>query len=429
VVPSWLKRAFNDFQASYDADELVAGSTPSSVLVVATTLVGTLLVLGFAPGIRDTAHLTAVGSSIGLVLIGSACTLGAWFKGCRGTAGSIFTLFDNIFYAAALGLAAVTSRPSVGIALAVIQGLSITIFPGRVYAPSHLFFVGMGLPQLAFLAIFRPEIPVTLILVASYVMMVVVSQSTGARRQAQERQAKLEAALDVADRVADESMQAALTSTLLTLGHFLHELRNFQTAIAVNLEFVETDTALGSDARAALAEAQDAQRQQAQLLRETIEDLRGRARPGQTRFHMGDVVVTEAQKSGPEVHVQGQLDFEVPGNPEHLRVVLLNLFRNAKQAGAVEIHCELRLEPSGSAIRLTVRDDGPGIPEEIRPQLFDSFVTSGKPGGSGLGLYLVRRHVELLGGQVRIEPRDSGGTVFTIVLPGRVLTPSRPASD
>jgi signal transduction histidine kinase len=429
VVLTWLQRAWRAFQASYDPDELVAASTPGAALFSSLSLIATLLALGYAPGLRDLTSLTHVGWSVVLALVGSIFTLLAWRQGCRGPWGTLFTLFDNPFYSASVGLAAVSSRPNVGLALAVIQGLMITLFPGRSYALSGLFLVMMALPQLILILVFQPELEIGLILLASYVMMIVVSQATGARRIARERQAKLEAALDVADRLADESMQAALTSTLLTLGHFLHELRNFQTAIAVNLEFVETDEGLSSEVRSALQEAQDAQRQQAALLRETIEDLRGRSRPGRTSFHLGNVLAAEGQKHGPEIAVVGHLDFEVAGNPEHLRVVMLNLFRNARQAGAARIECELRLEPSGSAIRLLVKDDGPGLPEGLHPQLFDSFVTSSKAGGSGLGLYLVRRHVELLGGQIRVESPGSGGTQFTIILPGRVLTPSTRALD
>lgn|GEM_PF-525734 len=426
---SWLQNLWRNFQASYDADELVAASTPGAALFSSLSMIITLLALGYAPGLRDLTSLTHVGWSIGLAVIGSSFTFLAWRKGCRGPWGTTFTLLDNPFYAASVGLAAVSSRPNVGLALAVIQGLMITLFPGRAYTLSGLFLVMMALPQIILVAVFRPEIEVALILIASYVMMIVVSQATGARRSARERQAKLEAALDVADRLADESMQAALTSTLLTLGHFLHELRNFQTAIAVNLEFVETDEGLSSEVRSALQEAQDAQRQQATLLRETIEDLRGRSKPGRTSFHLGDVLLAESQQyeQGPEIAVTGHRDFEVSGNPEHLRVVMLNLIRNARQAGATHVECELRLEPSGSAIRLLVKDDGPGLPEGLRPQLFDSFVTSSKAGGSGLGLYLVRRHIDLLGGQIRVDSAEGGGTQFTIILPGRVLTRSEPA--
>jgi signal transduction histidine kinase len=65
---------------------------------------------------------------------------------------------------------------------------------------------------------------------------------------------------------------------------------------------------------------------------------------------------------------------------------------------------------------LTFEDDGPGIPEAIRPLLFESFVTEGKPGGTGLGLAIVKKVVEEHGGRLAVQT-GAWGTRFTIRLP------------
>ncbi len=65
-----------------------------------------------------------------------------------------------------------------------------------------------------------------------------------------------------------------------------------------------------------------------------------------------------------------------------------------------------------------MRDNGPGIPEEIRDRLFDPFV-SGRAGGSGLGLAIVQRAVEAHRGLVLVESGPGTGTTFTIFLPAR----------
>jgi signal transduction histidine kinase len=72
------------------------------------------------------------------------------------------------------------------------------------------------------------------------------------------------------------------------------------------------------------------------------------------------------------------------------------------------------------AVRLQVRDDGPGIPDEIRGRLFEPFV-SGRTGGSGLGLAIVQRAVEAHRGLVLVDSEPGTGTTFTIFLPARML--------
>ncbi len=128
------------------------------------------------------------------------------------------------------------------------------------------------------------------------------------------------------------------------------------------------------------------------------------------------------------------------GNRDQLVQVLLNLVKNAAEAilsdheharrGGGEITLStayqhgVRLAVPGSAQRqhlplvVTVRDNGPGIAEDIRPHLFEPFV-SGKPSGSGLGLALVAKIVGDHAGLIEVDSRP-GRTDFRLCLP--VLT-------
>jgi len=422
VVPPWLLKSWQAFVASADPDELLAQSGPISVLLGPGSLVGVLVCLAYVPPLARITELRNVPWSAALIAMGGCLTLLAWSRGCRGTIGGLGTLFDNAHYSAGLTLAAVSCREGVGIALALVHGLIFAAIQGRTYALTGLLATTMVLPVLAVLIVVRPAIPVAIVLIASLALMVFIMNSTRTRRLERQRSLRLEQALGAADRLADESMQAALTTTLLTLGHFLHELRNYQTAIAVNLEFVTMQPELATTSRSALCEAQDAQRQQATLVRETIESLRGRSRRETTSFRLAEALrAMESERRSCALHVSAEVEFEIQGNQEHLRVVMINLIRNAEQAGARSIHCVIRVEASGTAVQLLVHDDGSGIPEAQRAALFESFATSTKTGGSGLGLYLVRRHTELLGGRINATTGPLGGAGFVLSLPGRAI--------
>jgi len=425
VDGGWLSKGWNDFKASADPDELVAVSNPILILGSAGAPIAAILALAFIPGLSQITRLTHAWQACSLIAIGGVLTYIAWKRRCRGTIGTLATLLDNAFYSSGLAMAATSCAEATGIALAVIHGLMIVSFPARDYAITWLFSVVMTVPVLVTLVWLGPSLPVTLVVIASLIMMHIVSQETRVKRDDRLRQLRLEQALGVADKLADESVQAALTTTLLTLGHFLHELRNYQTAIEANLEYVEAAGRLDEGPRQALIEAQSAQQGQADLLRRTIEELRGRSSGGSGVFLLKESLEEIARtERSIKLLVSGDLDFEIHGNVEHFRVVMLNLNRNAVQAGARHIECALRGEASGTAVRLTISDDGTGIVEEKRAHLFDSFALSEKPGGSGLGLYLIRRYVELLGGTIKVGDSGSqGGATFVILFPARAILP------
>jgi PAS domain S-box-containing protein len=105
----------------------------------------------------------------------------------------------------------------------------------------------------------------------------------------------------------------------------------------------------------------------------------------------------------------------VLADPDMLRPVLLNLLLNAYQAdrdGPIEVHAS---RGTGTC-RVTVLDRGPGIPSDARERIFEPFFTT-KPAGTGLGLPVVKRLMELQGGSVSLVDREGGGTAFELVLP------------
>jgi PAS domain S-box-containing protein len=118
---------------------------------------------------------------------------------------------------------------------------------------------------------------------------------------------------------------------------------------------------------------------------------------------------------GVEVEVGGP-DVLVHCDVELMRPVLFNIFMNAAQATDGRGKINVRLANEDGCSRIWISDDGPGIPAAIRSRLFEPFFTT-KHQGTGLGLALAKRVVELHGGDIRIVCPEGGGTTVVIELP------------
>jgi len=109
-------------------------------------------------------------------------------------------------------------------------------------------------------------------------------------------------------------------------------------------------------------------------------------------------------------------------DPRKLLVVVRNLVGNAlKFTERGSVRAEVRLE--ADTVILRVADTGIGIRREDQETIFDMFRQADgsdtrRFGGSGLGLYIVRRFVQQLGGTIALESAPGQGSVFTVALPG-----------
>jgi signal transduction histidine kinase len=107
-----------------------------------------------------------------------------------------------------------------------------------------------------------------------------------------------------------------------------------------------------------------------------------------------------------------------------LKQVFINLIKNATEAmpHGGNIHIGTRYdfnEDKVEELEVTIRDDGPGIPDHIRSQLFRPFLTSKGNGHAGLGLTIVNNIIKELKGTVTCESISNVGTTFQIILPIR----------
>lgn len=98
-----------------------------------------------------------------------------------------------------------------------------------------------------------------------------------------------------------------------------------------------------------------------------------------------------------------------------LENIISNAIKYTPENGEVRINCYLKED---NRISISIDDTGKGIPEEVRPYIFDRYYrVSNEMEGSGIGLYLVKHYLELLNGTIRIEPKEEKGTRFVIELP------------
>jgi two-component system sensor histidine kinase MprB len=204
-----------------------------------------------------------------------------------------------------------------------------------------------------------------------------------------------------------------------------HELRTPLTSLTTNLELLAErpdDPSTPALAAAALAEAGE--------LRVLINDLVDLARDGQASFHIEDVrldlvaerVAARAAVRAPRLRYE--LDFQptlVHGDPDALERAIGNLVDNALKWSPPD--GRIRISAAGGTVE--VSDDGPGIPADDLPYIFDRFYRSAKARalpGSGLGLAIVRRIADMHGGTVEAIPLEQGVT-FRISMPEIVVDP------
>jgi signal transduction histidine kinase len=107
-----------------------------------------------------------------------------------------------------------------------------------------------------------------------------------------------------------------------------------------------------------------------------------------------------------------------------LRSIIDNLLTNALRYTPAGGHIKLEATELKERIQFVVQDSGRGIETERLPTIFGRF-TDNSGQGTGLGLALVRRLVESMGGQVSVESRLGQGTTFSFTLPIATVTPSR----
>ena len=219
-----------------------------------------------------------------------------------------------------------------------------------------------------------------------------------------------------------------------------HELR---TPVAVIRANAETLIAGAKDDPVMSAKLIDGLHRNAERLARILADLLDLSRldAGQYRMELGAVPIrgiaeqsltaVEPQAAARRVSVEISVpeSLTVKADAKALDQILVNLIDNAVKYTQPDGHVWVEARPDGAAVRIEVRDDGPGIADKHRERVFERFYRadpsrSREAGGTGLGLSIVKHLVESMGGEVGVDVNSPQGSVFWLRLQRSVTNDS-----
>lgn len=228
-------------------------------------------------------------------------------------------------------------------------------------------------------------------------------------------------------------LQAAKADRLAYVGTLAsglaHEIRNPLNAMNMNIQLIqeeihEQDVAAENET----ADMLEATRKEIMRLERLVSSFLAYARPTQLQakpMQINDLISDTITFLEPEIERSGiQLQMNLDSNlPEiqadegHLKQALLNVIQNGLQVLRPETKLAISTRKlNGDKVMIKIRDEGPGISAEELKSIFRVFYSTRK-GGTGLGLPIAQRIVELHQGQIEVESEVGKGTVFTFLLP------------
>lgn len=200
-----------------------------------------------------------------------------------------------------------------------------------------------------------------------------------------------------------------------------HEVKNPLAGIRGALQVIGTRMPEGARDRLVLKDVVD----RLDGLNDIVQDLLVFARPREPELAPVslDVLlqrITSLLKKDP-AHTGTAVDITaspvaISADAEQLQIVLVNLILNAVQATEGAGRIRVNVTTGDGMCRITIADDGPGIPPDVRERVFEPFFTT-KHRGTGLGLPTAKRIIERHHGTITIDCPPPRGTVVTIALP------------
>ena len=142
------------------------------------------------------------------------------------------------------------------------------------------------------------------------------------------------------------------------------------------------------------------------------------------KYDLVEVTKRIIQQLKPEFEAKKiQLELNLPSSPAHvlanlaLNSVILNLLMNAIKFSSSKSKISITIEERIPNWCLSIADQGPGIPDNLKEKVFEPFTAFGEKGGTGLGLTIARESIHFFSGKMWIEDVETGGAIFLIEIP------------
>src|SRR5438874_9526039 len=198
-----------------------------------------------------------------------------------------------------------------------------------------------------------------------------------------------------------------------------HEIKNPLTSMRIAVDQLGRTVGQADSRTATAVEVLGAETQRLGQLAKEFADFDRLPEGPKSEVDLVDLLMDLGKSGVPsEVDVSVQANGEpcrLPGHYDPLRRAFANLLRNASEAMGGRGSIEIAVSRDGNGLAVTIADHGVGIPDDLRPRVFEPYFTT-KRDGTGLGLALVRQTIEAHNGSITVAETPGGGATFSIVL-------------
>jgi signal transduction histidine kinase len=231
---------------------------------------------------------------------------------------------------------------------------------------------------------------------------------------------------DTNQRFAEVTEKLIAQNRLMAIGlaasKIIHDIKTPLTVIILTAQLMENlhpDIKSFTDSIVKQANVVD------QMVREILDFAKGNTTPINPQMlnlepFLSDIKDTFGQTlAGRDIEfiVQNRVSQDVCFDENKIRRVLINLMKNSSEAMREKGYIRLDAAFEDDNLLLIVSDNGKGIPDRVRENLFSPFVSEGKTHGTGLGLAITQKLIQEHKGKIEYKPNEPHGTIFIITLP------------